>query len=337
MPVQFDGVVAEHRAVRTAAGLFDVSHMARFRVSGSDAETFLDRLLTNNVKKLAPGALFYTALCQEDGGTIDDLVVYRFADHFLVVANAANHDAVWSWFTQHAGSGVRLENDSDRLAQIALQGPRSQEVLARVLDLDLETIGYYRYASGRFGGEPLLVSRNGYTGEDGFELYPRAEDAPALWDALFEAGKGIVSPAGLGARDTLRLEVAYPLYGHELSRETTPIEAGLGWVVKLKDRAFIGAERLRAQKERGPERTLVGLQFHGPLIARQGSALGASGRSVGVVTSGSYGPSVEKGIGMALVEPAFAAPGTRLDAEVRGRALEAEVVSLPFYNEGSHR
>jgi aminomethyltransferase len=337
LPVQFEGVVAEHRAVRSACGLFDVSHMARFHVSGAGAESFLDRLLTNNIRKLAPGALFYTALCQEDGGTIDDLVVYRFDDRYLVVANAANHDAVWAWLESHKGPGVTLEDHSTRLAQLALQGPRSQEVLARVLDVDLEPIGYYRFAHASWKGTPLLVSRNGYTGEDGFELYPNAADAASLWSALFEAGEGVLSPAGLGARDTLRLEVAYPLYGHELGRETTPIQAGLGWVVKLKDRAFIGADRLRAEKEAGPARTLVGLEFQGPVIARQGATLTLGGSKVGAVTSGTHGPSVGRGIGMALVAPSAAGVGTRLVADVRGRSVEAVVVTLPFYKEGSHR
>ncbi len=338
MPVQFEGVMAEHRAVRTRAGLFDVSHMARFDVGGPGAEAFLDGLLTNDPRKLAPGALFYTALCQEDGGTIDDLVVYRLADRFLVVANAANHDAVWSWFTRHAGDGVVLTDRTHAIAQLALQGPRSQSVLGRVLAADLDAIGYYQWAEVSFKGRPMLISRNGYTGEDGFELYPVRDDAGDLWRALFEAGGDELSPVGLGARDTLRLEVGFALYGHELSRETTPVEGGIGWVVKTKERTFVGHERLRAQKKKdGLSRGLVGLEFEGRLIGRQGARVMRDGRDVGEVTSGTFGPSVEKGIALAILDTAASDAGTAVEVDVRGRAVRATITTLPFYTEGSHR
>jgi len=337
LPVQFGGVMAEHQAVRREAGLFDVSHMARIEVSGPGAEDFLDGLLTNNVRKLAPGALFYTALCQEDGGTIDDLVVYRLDDRFLVVANAANHEAVLGWFQEHAGEGVTLVDRSGELAQLALQGPKSQPILEAVLGLDLEGVGYYRHTSTGWAGGTLLLSRNGYTGEDGFELYPSAGEAEALWVALFETGGDTLVPAGLGARDTLRLEVAYPLYGNELGRSTTPVEAGLGWVVKTKNRSFVGHERLRAQKKGDLEKKLVGLRYEGRMIARQGAVLTHEGAEAGVVTSGTFGPSVERGIGLALVRPELSERGTRFVADVRGREVPAEVVTLPFYTEGTHR
>jgi aminomethyltransferase len=337
LPVQFEGVMAEHRAVRTAAGLFDVSHMARFEVAGSGAESFLDGLLTNDVTRLEPGALFYTALCEEDGGTIDDLVVARFADRFLVVANASNHDPVWAWFQSHATGDVHLTDRSAELAHLALQGPKSQPILEKVLDHDLEDVGYYRFVEVPWSGQTLLVSRNGYTGEDGFEIYPRAENAGSMWDALFEAGGERLSPVGLGARDTLRLEVAYPLYGHELGRSTTPVEAGLGWVVKTKGRSFVGHERLRSQKKGDLERKLVGLVYDGGMIARQGATLRRDDHEVGGVTSGTFGPSVGRGIGMALVKVDATEPGTRLSADVRGREVLAQVVDLPFYTDGTHR
>lgn len=337
LPVQFSGVMAEHRAVRTEVGVFDVSHMARIEVAGDGAEDFLDRLLTNQVRKLAPGALFYTALCQEDGGTIDDLVVYRFDDRFLVVANGANHVAVWSWFQEHAGDDVTLTDRSSELAQLALQGPKSQPILEAVLGADLEGVGYYRHTTFEWSGGTLLVSRNGYTGEDGFELYPVAGEAVALWTALFETGGDTLVPAGLGARDTLRLEVAYPLYGNELSRTTTPVEAGLGWVVKTKNRSFIGHERLRAQKKGDLQRKLVGISYEGRMIARQGATLTHDGTDAGVVTSGTFGPSIGQGIGLALVRPELIEPGTRLVGHVRGREVGAVVVSLPFYADGTHR
>jgi aminomethyltransferase len=338
MPVQFGGgVIAEHRAVREAAGLFDVGHMARLEVSGSGAEAFLDRLLTNNVCRLAPGTLFYTALCQEDGGTIDDLVVYRHEDRFWVVANAANRDAVWAWFDSHAGGDVSLRDRTSELGHLAIQGPESQAILHPLLDVDLEPLGYYQFLSTTWRGTPLVASRNGYTGEDGFELYIASSEAVALWDALLEAGRDRLSPAGLGARDTLRLEVAYALYGNELSRAITPIEADLGWTVKLKGRAFIGHERLREQKARGVERTLVGLEFDGRIIGRQGAAIHHGDLSVGEVTSGTFGPSVQKGIALAYVPPDLSAIGTVFSVEVRGREIPARIVPRPFYTKGTHR
>ncbi len=338
LPVQYHGgVIAEHRSVRGGAGLFDVSHMARFEVTGPGAESFLDRLLTNNVRKLTPGALLYTALCQEDGGTIDDLVVSRFDDRFLVVANAANHDAVWEWFRRHADGAVTLADRTATLAHLALQGPRSQQLLSRLVAEDLEGVPYYRFIETTWRGTRLIVSRNGYTGEDGFELYIEAGRAVALWEALFDAGGHNLAPVGLGARDTLRLEVAFPLYGQELSRSITPVEAGLGWVVKLKGRSFIGSERLRRQKTEGVERTLVGLEFEGRLIGRQGTPLLRDGVRVGEVSSGTYGPSVEKGIALGFVPPALAEVGTTLQADVRGREVAARVVPRPFYTKGSHR
>jgi aminomethyltransferase len=338
MPVQFqDGVIAEHLAVRRRAGLFDVSHMARFEISGTGAESFLDRLLTNNVRKLAVGQLIYTALCQEDGGTIDDLVVYRFADRYLVVANASNHDAVWAWFRANIGDGVELRDRSGEIAQLALQGPRSQSILAECVDADLDSIGYYRFLETTWVGNPLIVSRNGYTGEDGFELYVPASLGPALWRTLFERGAEDLAPAGLGARDTLRLEVAYPLYGHELRRDVTPLQADLGWVVKLKDRSFVGSERLREEKARGVRRTLVGLEFEGRLIGRQGAAINHRRERIGEVTSGTYGPAVQRGIALGYVPPELSAPGTSLQVDVRGREVSARVVERPFYTEGTHR
>jgi len=338
LPVQFGaGVMAEHVAVRTRAGLFDVSHMARFEVRGAGSEAYLDGLLSNNVRKLVPGQMFYTVICREDGGVIDDLVVYRFDDHYLIVANAANRAPVWSWLQAHAGDDVTLVDRSDDLGHLALQGPKSQEILGRLLEADLDAIGYYRFQELSWGDTPLLVSRNGYTGEDGFELYPPTDRAPDFWRALFEVGRDVLSPVGLGARDTLRLEVAYPLYGHELGLDTTPIEAGLAWVVKTKKRSFVGADVLRRQKKEGISRTLVGFEFEGRLIGRQGAPIQLDGAEIGRITSGTFGPSVEKGIALGFVPPAQAEVGTELTVEVRGRSVPARVVSLPFYTDGTHR
>jgi aminomethyltransferase len=338
LPVQYrKGVIAEHTSVRTAAGLFDVSHMARFFVEGRGAVDYLDGLLTNNPRKLDVGQLMYTALCQEDGGTIDDLVVYRLPHEFLIVANAANHDAVEAWLREHASEGVHIEDRTRVLSHLALQGPRAQEVLSRVMDRDLDGIGYYRFEELVWDGRPMIVSRNGYTGEDGFELYPPAAKAPALWRAIMAAGEGIVEPVGLGARDTLRLEVGFPLYGHELSREITPVEAGLGWVVKTLKREFEGHERLRRQKKEGTDLTLVGLEFEGRIVGRQGADVFDRDHKVGEVTSGTFGPTVQKGIALAFVEAAHSEVGLGLEVDVRGRRVAAEIVTLPFYTEGSHR
>lgn len=338
LPVQFGkGVIAEHTAVRTRAGLFDVSHMARLSVEGTGRMDALDGLLTNNPRKLEIGQLMYTALCQPDGGTIDDLVVYHLEREFLVVANAANHAAVAAWLTEHAGENVRVEDRSAATGHLALQGPESEEILSRVLGGGIEDIGYYRFREMSWDGRPMLVSRNGYTGEDGFEIYPPAAKAAGLWRAILETGADRVMPAGLGARDTLRIEVGFPLYGHELSREVTPVEAGLGWVVKTLKREFIGHERLRRQKKEGTDLTLVGLEFEGRLVGRQGAGIFDGDVRIGEVTSGTFGPSVGKGIALAFVEPARSAVGTRFEVDVRGRPVGASVVSLPFYTRGTHR
>ena len=338
LPVQFEGVMAEHTAVRERAGLFDVSHMARFEVSGSGAEAFLDSLLTNDIKRLAEGALFYTVLCDERGGCIDDLVVYRFADRFLVVANAANHDSVWEWFRDHATSNaaVTLTDLTATLAHLALQGPAAVDVLQPLVEADLGELGYYEYVETTWRTIPLLVSRNGYTGEDGFELYIESDRAGELWQSLFVAGGGKLVPAGLGARDTLRLEVAYPLYGHELGRDVSPLEAGLGWVVKTKNRTFPGSDTLRLQKKSGASRKLVGLEFEGRVIGRQGATILHENDAVGVVTSGTFGPTVKKGIALGFVPRELAEEGTRFRVDVRGRRIDSRVVSLPFYTDGTH-
>ncbi|HBL30000.1 MAG TPA: glycine cleavage system aminomethyltransferase GcvT [Acidobacteria bacterium] len=328
MPVQYTGVIEEHRAVRTAAGLFDVSHMGEVRVRGAGAEAFLQRLTPNDVAKLVPGRAHYSGLLTEEGTYVDDLLVYRLAaDDFLVVVNASNAPRDFAWIAERAGGEVEVTDECDRWALIALQGPKALEIL-EPLAPGASALRYYGFRQGTVDGRPALISRTGYTGEDGFELYVDPEHAVALWRRLVDAG---AAPAGLGARDTLRLEAAMALYGHEIDEKTTPWEAGLDWVVKLDKGDFSGRAALVAQKEAGAPRRLVGFEVEGRGIARQGHTVLAGGTAVGVVTSGTWSPTFEKALGLAYVPPALAAPGTALTLDVRGKALAARVVPTPFY------
>jgi len=330
MPVQYAGVIEEHRAVRTAAGLFDVSHMGEVRVRGAGAESFLQRLTPNDVSKLAPGRAHYSGLLTDRGTYIDDLLIYRLAaDDFLVVVNASNAPRDFEWIASRVSGDAEVTDESDRWALIALQGPKAVEIL-EPLSPGASELKYYGFRQGQVDGRPALISRTGYTGEDGFELYVDPEHAAPLWRRLLDAG---ASPAGLGARDTLRLEAAMALYGHEIDETTTPWEAGLDWVVKLGKGDFLGRDALVAQKEAGLPRKLVGFEVEGRGIARQGHAVlsGEGGAPVGVVTSGTWSPTFEKALGLAYVPPDLAAPGTPLTLDVRGRQLAARVVETPFY------
>jgi aminomethyltransferase len=332
MPVQYAGIVEEHRTVRSAVGLFDVSHMGEFEVDGPHALGMLQRLTTNDVAALAAGQVQYSLLCYPNGTIVDDLTVYRLADdRFMLTVNAANIQKDWAWVTAH-GKDARWKNVSAETGLVAVQGPRAESLVGRLADEDVTTIGYYRFARGVVGGVPALVSRTGYTGEDGFELYVTAADTARLWAALLEAGRGDgVAPIGLGARDTLRLEMKYPLYGNDIDDATTPLEAGLDWVVKPAKGDFIGREALGKVRAEGVRRKLVGIEMVDRAVARHGYPVLKDGRRVGVVTSGSYGPSVDKYIGMASVETAHATVGTPLAVEIRGQAKAARVVKTPFH------
>jgi aminomethyltransferase len=333
MPVQYSGVIEEHRAVRTVAGLFDVSHMGELRVAGPGAEAALQRLTPNDVARLRPGRAHYSALLTERGTYLDDLLVYRLADEeFLLVVNAVNTARDHHWLVERAGDAAEVTDVSADYALLALQGPAAESILQRLSGEELGRLKYYRFLRTELDGESVIVSRTGYTGEDGFEIYAAPDDAPDLWRRLLAAGgaAGLV-PAGLGARDTLRLEAALALYGHELDEQTTPLEAGLEWTVKFKKGEFVGREALLAQRRDGPARRLAGFEITGRGIARQGSRVLHGGRSVGVATSGTWSPTFEKAIGMAYVETAAAAPGREVALEVRGRELAGRIVELPFY------
>ncbi len=339
MPVRYGSQVEEHHAVRRAAGLFDVSHMGEVFVRGQDAESFLQQLTPNNVSKLAIGQAQYSALLNERAGFIDDLLVYRMAsDEFMLVINAAGRSEDVPWISERAsGHDVEVADRSDEMALIALQGPEALEILRQLCDLDLDNLGYYHFAKAPVAGVDAIVSRTGYTGEDGFELYVENQAAVALWQDLLRVGgpHGLV-PAGLAARDTLRLEAGMMLSGQDIGADITPIEAGVGWFVKLKKgAAFPGSERLAQQRTEGVKQQLVGFELEGRAMARTGYPIEVNGIQ-GVVTSGSWSPTLEKSIGIARIESdqVFDRPaaGSSVTAEVRRAGVEGHVVKLPFYS-----
>jgi aminomethyltransferase len=324
MPVQYEGIRQEHLAVRRHAGLFDVSHMGEIETSGPEAEALLQRLLSNDVTKIPEGGAQYSVLCREDGGVLDDLFTYRLApDRFLTVTNAANHERDHEWFARHAdGFDATVTDAAADYAMLALQGPEARAILGR--HIEGEAPARMRTTRARVAGVDCLVCGTGYTGEDGVELLMAPDGAVAVWDAL--TGDG-AAPVGLGARDTLRLEVCFHLYGNDLSEDHNPIEAGLGWVCKL-DTDFIGADALRGA---GPMQTLVPFAFTGQGIPRQGNPILVDGKPAGVVTSGTMSPCLELGIGMGYVPVAAREPGTRIEVDVRGKLRPAEVRERPLY------
>ena len=335
MPIQYTGILEEHRAVRQRAGLFDLCHMGELFVEGPGAGDALAFAVTTDPRTLAIGRAHYSMICAPDGGILDDLIVYRLADdRFMVVANASNAAIVSDALAERLeGRRAVLDDHSLATALVAIQGPRALGILAPLTDLDLAAIHYYGIAEGAVAGVPGLVARTGYTGEDGFEVFVDASAATTVWDALAAAGAdaGLV-PVGLGARDTLRLEAGMPLYGNELDRSTTPFEAGLGRVVKLaKEGGFVGRDALAAAAAAGPGRQLVGLVVRGRGIARHGHPVWSGERSSGIVTSGTMSPTLGVPIAMAYVAPPDSAPGTMLDVEIREARAAAEVVPLPFY------
>jgi aminomethyltransferase len=338
MPVRYSGDVQEHRCVRERVGLFDISHMGEFRVSGPDALDFVDRAVTNDVRALAVGQVLYSPMCRPDGGIVDDLLVYRFPDHFMLVVNASNIAKDWEWLDRDRPPGVTLTDRSDTTALLALQGPRAAEVLmGHVPDAALE-LGFYRFTTGRLFGADTVISRTGYTGEDGFELYFDPEHAESVWEGLMRAGAPHgIEPIGLGARDTLRLEMGYMLYGNDIDDQTTPLEAGLGWTVKLGKPAFHGRDVLVRQKEQGLARRLVGLEAEGRRVPRHAMPIERSGAATGEVTSGTFSPSLERAIAMAYVASADAAIGTPVEAVAGNTRIAARVVKRPFWTHGSHR
>jgi aminomethyltransferase len=332
MPVQYASILKEHAAVREAAGLFDVSHMGQIGLEGPAAVACAERLLTRPVASLRPGRVRYALLCNEQGGVVDDVTVYRLAERALFLCvNASNVEKDHAWIERHALPGAAVRECSAETALLALQGPASAAILARVAGSDPSGLARYAFARGSVAGAPALVSRTGYTGSDGFELYLSAAHAERVFETLLGEGAplGLV-PAGLGARDTLRLEAALPLYGHELDDTTSPLEAGLGRFVRFDERDFIGRAAIERRRDAAPARALAGFVLEGSGVARAGYAVVRGSETVGHVTSGAPSPTLGKSIGLAYVPPELASPGSHFDVLIRGRATPARVVETPF-------
>ena len=335
MPVRYTGLMQEHKAVREQVGLFDVSHMGEFLVEGPGAEAFLQRMTTNDVAALEVGQAQYTVALLPEGGIVDDLLIYkRAAGRYLVCVNAGRLTEDWDWFSSHHGpdDDCTLVNASDDFAQLAIQGRHAEAVLQKLTDLDLSTVEFYRLVEGELAGVQCIIPRTGYTGEDGFELFFAPEHAAHVWGAIREAGQefGLV-PVGLGARDTLRLEARYCLYGNDIDTTTTPLEARLGWITKLGKGDFVGRDALLAQKEARVRRFLCGFELQGRGIARHGATVFVGDEAVGAVTSGTMSPSLGRAIGLCYLPRKHSRPGTGFEIEIRGRRVPAEVVKTPFY------
>jgi aminomethyltransferase len=337
MPVQYAGILAEHKTVREAVGLFDVSHMGEFLVEGGGAEAFLQRMVTNDVSVLVDGQAQYALACTPTGGIVDDLLIYRRGEgRYLICVNAGRLAEDWAWFSEHhdeAQDGCTLVNASDDYAQLAIQGRHAQAVVQALTDIDCGAVDTYRFVEGEFAGVPAILARTGYTGEDGFEVFFSGGHAADVWPRVRAAGVPFgLEPIGLGARDTLRLEMKYCLYGNDISTETSPLEARLGWVTKLaKEADFIGKKAILAQKESGVKRALIGFTLPPRSIARQGAPVFVDDKRAGEVTSGTISPSLGMGIGLCYLPRTHSKAGSTFEVEVRGKKIQAEVVKTPFY------
>lgn len=335
MPVQYEGIIAEHMAVRNSVGVFDVSHMGEFFVKGKDALAFVQKVTTNDASKLVKGKIQYSAACYEDGGVVDDLLVYCYGDHFMIVVNASNIEKDFAWFTKNKnGFDVTLENKSDEYSLLAVQGKNSITTLQKLTDTDLSAMKYYTFTEGKIAGIDAIISRTGYTGEGmGFEIYVSSDKAVSekLWKEIFKAGEEYnIKPIGLGARDTLRLEAGYCLYGNDIDNTTNTIEAGLGWITKPKKGDFNGKAKVDSELAGGSTRKLVGFIVNGRLAARHGYEIYDNGTKIGHVTSGSISPCLNKNIGLGYVEKKYSEPGTKIKIKVRNDFIESEVVTIPF-------
>lgn len=335
MPIQYSGIIHEHRTVREKAGLFDVSHMGEFIISGPASENFLDRVTINNIKNLHVWQAQYSAMCNEDGGIIDDLIIYRYPEHFMVVVNAANIKKDFHWLAAHKIPGVKLSDESSNYGLIALQGPLSRAILTKVLDASLDELEFYWFKTVDIQGVQVTLARTGYTGELGFELYTSPDHVGTVWDRIMEIGLEVdILPVGLGCRDTLRLEMKYCLYGNDIDETTNPIEAGLGWITKLDKRDFIGRAAILKARE-NLKRRLVCLEMLDRAIPRKGYRIFHNDSEVGFVTSGSQSPSLNKGIALGYVAKEFAKRDTELSIDIRGKNYHSIVVSPPFYRNGT--
>ena len=333
MPVQYSSIIDEHLTVRSNVGIFDVSHMGELEIRGPKSLSLIEKLIANNAAKLGDGQVLYTPMCTETGGIVDDLLVYRFAvDRYLLVVNASNIEKDWEWIHAHSETGVEIENRSDETALVALQGRNALQCLQTLTDVNLPAVNYYRFTTGEVAGIPTIVSRTGYTGEVGFELYVEAKRSADLWNAVCEATHAINGkPIGLGARDTLRLEARLCLYGNDIDETTTPLEAGLRWTVAFDKGSFIGREALIRQADEGIKRRLMGFQMLDRSIARAHHAVYHKEERIGEVTSGAPAPSLKYNIGLAYLPSEISKINTRIEIEIRGRCHPAKVVRTPFY------
>jgi aminomethyltransferase len=341
MPIQFEGIIIEHEAVRCAAGIFDVSHMGEVDIKGVEAFEFVQNLVTNDISSLKDNQILYTFMCYQNGGVVDDLLVYKFSsEHFYLVINAGNIEKDFKWMIDNKGSyNVEIVNSSSAVAEIAIQGPKAQKILQKITDLDLDEIKFFYFkADVLVDGVKCIVSRTGYTGEDGFEVYTSVEKIEKLWHKLINIGKEDgLKVAGLGCRDTLRFEASLPLYGNELSKDITPLEAGFGFFVKLQKSNFIGKEALLKQKEQGLKRKLVGFEMKERGIPRHGYDVTLLGEKIGVVTTGYLSPTLKKNIGLALIDAKYSELGTEIDIVIRNKPLKAEVISKKFYKKNYNK
>jgi len=335
MPLQYEGVIKEHLAVRTTAGVFDVSHMGEFIIKGKNADKFLNYVTINDVNKIEIGQAQYSVMCYDDGGIIDDLLIYRYNDYYMLVINAANIEKDFNWLNEHLLDGVTIENRSDEIGLIALQGPKSREMLAKISESDIGNLPFYYFLEGKLAGHVVTIARTGYTGELGFEIYGNNEDIPKIWDALFNIGKpmGLV-PAGLAARDTLRLEMKFCLYDNDIDKTTHPYEAGLGWITKVEKGDFIGRDAIIDRKEKMTRR-LVCVEMLDKAIPRQGYEILIDAEKVGYFTSGGQSPSLQKGIGLAYINSPYTKSGTEIEVEIRGARKKAVIIKPPFYKDGT--
>ncbi len=334
MPVQFEGLIQEHEAVRNAAGLFDVSHMGEIEVKGKDALAYLQYLLTNNFESMVDNQIIYSFMCYPEGGVVDDLLVYKYAaDHYLLVVNASNKDKDYKWMLEHKGDfEVQILDNSPAVSEIAIQGPNSEKILQKLTDYDLSKIApFYLVQNVKVSGADSMISRTGYTGEDGFEIYLSNEDAPVIWEKLMETGKDDgLKPAGLGSRDTLRFEASMPLYGNEISQDITPLEAGLGYFVKFDKGDYIGKESLLKQKQEGLKRKLAAFEMVESGIPRHGYDVLKDGEKIGFVTTGYHSPTLKKNIGFALVDSQFTELDSVIEIQIRKKAAKAKIIGKKF-------
>ena len=335
LPTQYIGIRQEHENVRKKAGLFDVSHMGEFIISGSGSENFLQRVTINDIKALCPGQAQYSAMCYEDGGIIDDLIIYKQKDKYMLVVNAANLEKDYNWLESHKSNDVKIEDKSNEIGLLALQGPVSRNILQPLTDTDLSNIKFYNFVEGRVNNIKCIISRTGYTGELGFELYANSQNIIDLWDSIMNVGesKGL-EPAGLGCRDTLRMEMKYVLYGNDIDETTNPLEAGLGWITRLNKNDFLGRKALLSAK-RKLKRKLVCIKMKERAIPRKGCPILINDKLIGEITSGTMSPTIGEGIGIGYVNLDYSKSGIEFDIDIRGKLKSAVVIKPPFYHSGS--